>query len=264
MGSAFVSTLSLPAFPKIHDGGVEIQQHAAALPGFYSNAYLIEGAQSCALVDAHLNIDEARDLAALVATIRKPVTSIVITHPHPDHYLGLEHLGPLFPDAVIRSSGQSLNFIRTAAADWKDFKNPMLPLHTRPISLAGTMFECLAMPDAESVAPIVLYEPDSRTLVAGDHVLNGQHLWLVEGRPTAWRRNLKRLAALSPTLVLPGHGVVGGAELIGATDTYLQDFVSLREQKTSAQQLLNAMLERYPDHVFPEALQNSVMVTEME
>lgn len=95
MGSAFVSTLSLPAFPKIHDGGVEIQQHAAALPGFYSNAYLIEGAQSCALVDAHLNIDEARDLAALVATIRKPVTSIVITHPHPDHYLGLEHLGPV-------------------------------------------------------------------------------------------------------------------------------------------------------------------------
>lgn len=205
MGSAFFSTLSLPAFPKTLDDGVDIQQHAAALPGFYSNTYLIEGPQSCTLIDAHLNIDEARDLAALVGTIRKPVTSIVITHPHPDHYLGLEYLGPLFPRAVIRSSEPSLNFIRTAAADWRNFTNPMRPLRSGPISLAGTTFECLVMPDAESVAPIVLFEPQSRTLVTGDHVLNSQHLWLVEGRLTAWRRNLERLAGLFPFKPLFTH-----------------------------------------------------------
>lgn len=264
MGSAFISTLSIPVFPKTLDDGVEIQQHAAALAGFYSNAYLIEGPQSCALIDAHLNIDEARDLAALAATIGKPVTNIVITHPHPDHYLGLEFLGPLFPDAVIRSSEPSLNFIRTAATDWRNFTNPMRPLPSGSISLAGTKFECWVMPDAESVAPLVLFEPESRMLVTGDHVMNSQHLWLVEGRLTAWRSNLEQLAGLFPSLVLPGHGAVGGTELIRATDTYLHDFMSLRRQQLPAERLLEAMLERYPNHAFPEALQASVLAGEME
>lgn len=263
-GGTLFSALSSPARPKASAVEIEFYRHPASLPGFFSNAYLIEGRESCVLVDAHLNIDEALDLAALVENIGKPISDFVITHPHPDHYLGLELLGPLFPKAAVSSSEVSLGFIRAAAADWLHFRNAMRPLRSGPIVLAETVFECLVMPDAESVAPVVLFEPKTRTLLAGDHALNRQHLWLVEGRPFAWRQNLDQLLALSPSTVLPGHGAVGGIEVLRNTDAYLKEFITLRKRGLSSKQISQAMMERYANHAFPEALQYSVLVDKMQ
>ncbi|MEP1588196.1 MAG: MBL fold metallo-hydrolase [Tateyamaria sp.] len=258
-GLTAASILTLPesSLAKINHGNV--RQHASDKTGFYSNSYLIEGANSCVLIDAHLNHDEAADLTDLISKIRKPLEAIVITHTHPDHYLGLQHLVPRWPDTAIRSSKMNLDIIRTTVADWGPISNPLVPLDEGLLSLAGRVFECLLLPDAESVAPVVLYEADSKTLIAGDHVLNGQHLWLAEGRLDAWRRNLKTISdnRLIET-VLPGHGAVGGPELFAATDAYLRNFLDLKSQSLTAVELRQEMLKRYPFHVFTEALDSSI------
>jgi glyoxylase-like metal-dependent hydrolase (beta-lactamase superfamily II) len=260
-GVTATSVLTLPFAPKAQTGGQGIYQHASPRQGLYSNSYLIEGANSCVLVDAHLNKDEAAELARFVVGVGKPLEAIIVTHPHPDHYLGLQYLMPRWPMAVVRSAEVSLEIIRTVAADWGPFSNPLVPVEEGTLTLASREFECMLPPDAESVAPVVLYEADSKTLVAGDHLLNSQHLWLVEGRLEAWRRNLENISSKWPVeTVLPGHGAVGGQELFTSTDTYLSDFMDLMSQGLTATKLRQEMLRRYPYYVFTEALDSSIRV----
>ena len=258
-GAAATSALVFPFQTVAKEANNEFHQHRSTLKGFYANSYLIEGENQCALIDTHLNVDEAQDLARLINAIGKPLKSIIITHPHPDHYLGLEHLGSLFSDAVIQSSEATLKIIQTTAADWQVFPNVLKPLKQGGLLLANSQFECLLLPDAESIAPVVLFDIKSKTLIAGDHVLNGQHLWMVEGRMEAWRNNLAVLAGLSPKVVLPGHGDIGGPGLIESTDDYLRDFLSMKTQNLTAALIKQEMLARYPNHLFIEALDSSIL-----
>ncbi len=258
-GAAATSALVFPFQVAAKEADHKFHQHRSTLKGFYANSYLIEGEDECALIDTHLNIDEAQDLTKLINAIGKPLKTIVITHPHPDHYLGLEHLGPLFPTATIQSSKATLEIIRTTAADWQAFPNSLKPLKQGDILLANRQFKCLLLADAESVAPVVLFDTKSKTLITGDHVLNRQHLWMVEGRMEAWRNNLALLADLSPKVVLPGHGDIGGPELIGLTDSYLRDFLSMKTRNLTAALIKQGMLARYPNHLFTEALDNSIL-----
>ncbi|WP_170785655.1 MBL fold metallo-hydrolase [Ruegeria lacuscaerulensis] len=125
-GCAMLSALARPA----QADAPQLDRHPAPEVGFFANACLIEGPQSCVLVDANLNVSEAQDLARLVRETGKPLTHIVITHPHPDHYLGLQFLGPQFPQAIVASAAQSLTFIETAALDWpnRGWPNPSVLL----------------------------------------------------------------------------------------------------------------------------------------
>jgi len=96
-------------------------------------------------------------------------------------------------------------------------------------------------------------------LIAGDHVLNGQHHWLAEGRGQAWRTNLSDIKRhWTIDRVLPGHGPMGGPEIIDVTDGYIARFLKLQDSDADPEQAQRAMLEAYPDYVFVEALDTSI------
>ncbi len=235
-------------------------RHGSDKKGFFSNSYLLEGSDECLLIDTHLNRDEALELSALVAATGKPLSTIIITHPHPDHYLGLEYIAPLHPAAEVLSSKRALEVVSIASSGWRGFRNSLRRLESGPVTLSGHQFECLLPPDAESIAPVVLYEQKSGTLISGDHVLNGQHLWLVEGRTNAWKNNLEQISnKWVINLVLPGHGEIGGSNLIDQTHQYLSRFQALIERGSTSDQARQSMLEFYPDHLFVEALDNSIL-----
>lgn len=236
-----------------------IIQHAAEKEGFYANSYLLEGERECLLIDAHLNGREAAELSPLIQRTKKPLSAIVITHPHPDHFLGLEVLGPLYPDATVFSSLGTLEFVRQAARHWNGFSNSLVGLTQGPVTLAAQQFDCLLPLDAESASPVVLFDPTERTLIAGDHILNGQHHWLVEGRGKAWRKNLETIGSRwTIDQILPGHGAIGGAGLIRASDDYIAQFLKLQREGRGSEHAFQLMTEIYPDFVFPRALRLSI------
>src|SRR4051794_32230637 len=65
------------------------------------NAYLFSDRKSIILVDCLRNSEEAKSLADVIKSHSKPLTYILITHGHPDHYLGLNVMKQEFPDARI-------------------------------------------------------------------------------------------------------------------------------------------------------------------
>jgi len=242
------------------DNPFSIKQHVANPDGFYVNSYLLVGEKSITLVDAQLNEIEAQRIVDLIKSTGKPLEHIIITHTHPDHIMGLPTIGKAFPDAKIHSSPRSIDIIRKTAAHWKGFHNPTSPLLSGQFNFSGIAMECALMPDAESIAPLVLFLPDSKTLVAGDHVLNGQHLWLAEGRADNWLQNIADIKTRWPiATVLPGHGEMGGTELLDITQTYIERFkqaVGAKDRPTAKQQ----MLKHYSDWVFETALNTSLAV----
>ena len=260
----FGAACSLPVFA----GDVEtsnrvlapdFQVHKAGESGFFVNSYLFLSDDIATLVDAQLTREEAEHVISRIEAEGATLKNIVVTHTHPDHFEGLKWIGPAFPDAVIFSAPRSMDIIAKSASYWPRFKNRLVALSDGTHTFSGHVFDVALMPDAESIAPLVMYHGEAKLLVAGDHVLAGQHLWLAEQRAEQWMRNLGVLKdRWKIETVLPGHGPPGGPSLLQETQAYLIAFLQVVQTASSRSEALEKMLERYPSHRFVLALETSL------
>jgi glyoxylase-like metal-dependent hydrolase (beta-lactamase superfamily II) len=94
----------------------------------------------------------------------------------------------------------------------------------------GHRIELIALRSGESEHATALWIPSIRTVVAGDAVFNGVHVWLAgvnAERRGSWLRNLDSLRALGPTAVVGGHrapGAVDSPAVLDSTAQYIRDF----------------------------------------
>ncbi len=103
-----------------------------------------------------------------------------------------------------------------------------------------------------------LHVPSLDLIVAGDVVYNGIHPFLAETSVQSraeWIAALDRLEKLKPYFVVAGQKVPENDDDpadIARTRRYLRDFDVLNQATTTALELYDAMLERYPDRANPE------------
>jgi glyoxylase-like metal-dependent hydrolase (beta-lactamase superfamily II) len=92
------------------------------------------------------------------------------------------------------------------------------------LDLGGRTVELHEAGGAHTAGDQVVFVPDEGVLFAGDLVEN-RFFPIVFGPANgpAWIETLDRLAAFEPRVVVPGHGEVGGSELITAFGEYLVD-----------------------------------------
>src|SRR5688500_6374807 len=69
--------------------------------GYDVNYTLISGEREMLLIDAQFSLSAAHRLAAEILESKKTLTTIYITHPHPDHLFGLAVLKQAFPEARV-------------------------------------------------------------------------------------------------------------------------------------------------------------------
>ena len=135
------------------------------------------------------------------------------------------------------------------------------------LDLGGRRVELRNWGRAHTNGDQVVWLPDSRVLFAGD--LAEERIfpifpWFppddtdIDG--ARWAEVLATCAALCPRIVVPGHGDVGGAEILDAVRTYMQDLaarVAAERAKGLDAAAITAALEpqiraRYPDWQAPE------------
>ena len=66
--------------------------------GFSVNSTLVYGDKDAILIDSQFLLSEAHRLAAMILESKKNLTTVYITHPHPDHYFGLAVIKQAFPN----------------------------------------------------------------------------------------------------------------------------------------------------------------------
>jgi len=69
--------------------------------------------------------------------------------------------------------------------------------------------------------------PEDRIVFLGDLVNVGMHPSVSDGYPDRWVEILRRIRALRPEQVVPGHGGVGGVAEIRAVESYFRDLRAL-------------------------------------
>ena len=241
---------------------LSIQSFTSSEPGAWSNSYLISGKAEAILFDVFMLRNDAVQIADAIEKSGKKLTTVMISHAHPDHFMGLEVIIERFPQARVVSTANVVADIK-ADGPWmfemlhnklgeQGPKRLVTPdaLKTPLLSVDGIEFEIVEFGECEAKHIATLHIPDLKALLAADLVYDRAHLYLQERHPESWLTRLDELESFAKGKVKtfhPGHGTPGGNELIDHTRQYLLDFadaVKSGDAGTTEQRIL----ARYPGY----------------
>ncbi len=200
---------------------------------FINNTGVICGSDQLVCIDACATEARTRHfLSATRAVSDLPVGVLVNTHHHPDHTNGNGLLGAPLIAAHTLCRVEMANLTGPPPpgvfdpVTWGRI-DPRLPnlcfeerldLHT-----GGHHLELLHHgTPAHTTNDVVVWLPEDRVLFAGDLAFNGGTPFALSGSVSGWLEVLWELERLGPDIVVPGHGPVGGPELLRQTADYLR------------------------------------------
>lgn len=236
---------------------------------------LVVGASGVVVVDAGFTLDQGAAIADRVEATALPLRSILITHEHPDHYLGASSLMERWPEASLLAAPEVVAGIAATGqaklAQWRPVLGDRLPanpptpsaLDQPVVLLDGERIEVLSLGQGDCANNTAVHVPSASAVIAGDFAYSGTHVWAVETDPASrrdWQANLDRLIALRATTVIAGHIAPGsstGPEVLVDTRTYLEAFDRALESSRDATELIDRMSERYPERLLPLILELS-------
>jgi glyoxylase-like metal-dependent hydrolase (beta-lactamase superfamily II) len=241
---------------KVHTGRGQV--------GYDVNSTMIIGERDILLIDPQFSLSEAHKLAAEILETKKRLTAIYSTHPHPDHLFGLAVLKQAFPDARIVALPATVNAAKTGWPARQKFwfpvygnnipgPEPVLPeeLATPVLTLEGEEFPITGgVQGADGPGNSFVYVPSLRAVITGDIVFD--HVYFGVPRDAArqnWLKTIDQIAALKPTIVIPGHEGPGATRDMRSIDfmkKYIAGWdVNVARSKTAAEMRAN-VLAQYP------------------
>jgi glyoxylase-like metal-dependent hydrolase (beta-lactamase superfamily II) len=265
--------LALAAFAvgaPLRAADLTVTTYTAADAGFAVTSHLIAGERDAILVDGQFLLGEAANVVEMVRRSGKNLKYVFVTHGHPDHFFGLEVLKEAFPDVRIIAPRSVIPDIRSygpvAIERWKPvFKDQIPdsfitpePTDERSLFIEGHAIQVISADAAESAHAVALWIPGIRAVITGDLAYNKVHLWLRENRPDGWLAVLDRLEKLNPATVHPGHGAVGGPEMLAANREYIKAFVAATAAPATPAEAVAKLKARYPGYALPVIVEFSV------
>src|SRR6266446_2023755 len=232
---------------------------------FWVNSVIIEGTHEVMLVDAQLTKTSAEKVLQEIRETKKPLSIIYITHEHADHFLGLEVFKQAYPGVRIIANSAVVERIQKVYAEkiekWKKILGPGATSHAVAIDkfdadfieFEGTRIEIIKTVRGDTDENTMLWIPEQRLLIAGDVVFDNMHVYTAETDSVArgeWLTTLKRIRALGPSVVIPGHSKVGApldaSTAVEFTEKYLLVFEEELKRARNPEGLVESMKARFP------------------
>ncbi len=243
------------------------QVYVSGSATFGTTSVLISGAKECVLIDAQFTKSEAVKLADMVERSGKSLTTILITHGHPDHYFGLATILTRFPEAkayaakpVVDEIGETM---QAKVAQWKPlYKDDLTDAPVSPTEMVGNTIE---LEDNElRVSGAVQGDSDRCTYVyvrslglvaAGDVAFNGSHLWLADTddvKRKAWLKTLGRIERLRPKVIVAGHKAADltddSKRVLAGMRAYIAEFDEALDASARPEEVIHWMQSEFPAH----------------
>ncbi len=193
------------------------------LSGSGGNITVLNGKDGRLLVDAGISLSRSQISQALEAIGTGPIRYLIDTHYHWDHTDGNDWIHAR--GATIVAHENTLERISTATRvdDWR-FTFPVYPISARPtvftgakktITFDGTSVQMQYYGPSHTDSDIWAYFKEPDVLSTGDTFWNGVYPFIdnenggsIDGMIRASNANIER--AGEATIVVPGHGPVGG------------------------------------------------------
>jgi len=239
-----------------------IDSFTSAEAGAWSNAYLITGKSEAMLFDVVMLRSDAVRLADQIERSGKVLKTVMISHAHPDHFMGLDVITQRFPEAAVVATPNVVTDIqKDGPRMFSLLQNKLGPegparlvipesLTEASLTIEETKLDIVEFGEGESRHIGALFIPGQGDLLAADLIYHQAHCYLQEKRLDAWLVRLEELEQFSRTRVStihPGHGEPGDLSLIEHTRGYLRDFAEALKAG-DGKSVEKRMLEKYPEH----------------
>jgi glyoxylase-like metal-dependent hydrolase (beta-lactamase superfamily II) len=232
--------------------------------GYDVNSTMISGEKDMLVIDPQFSLSEAHRLAAEILESKKNLTTIYVTHPHPDHFFGLAVLHQAFPSAKIVALPATINSMKTGWPGRQKFwfatygnnipgPDPVLPeeLTAPMLTLEGEQFPITGgVQGADGPGNSFVYIPSLKAVVTGDVVF--ENVYFGVPKDTArenWLKTIDQILALKPVVIVPGHqgpGAKNDLSAIAFMKKYIADWdANVAKSKTPAEMRAN-VVKQYP------------------
>jgi glyoxylase-like metal-dependent hydrolase (beta-lactamase superfamily II) len=253
--------------------------------GFASvNSFIFSNGKSVAVLDVQRKTYEAKKLAEIVRAKHLPLTHILISHGHTDHFTGMAWFHEEFPGAKIVVANEAIRrdikeyaiymgsggetgaepalepALRPRSDDNPagfDYEHTIgvLPGNTLTLDGGGTLELTTDYRAAEAPHMTTVYSPELNALFLADFGYNKVHLWMGDDitldRVATWRAELLRIksryAVLNPK-VYPGHGDPSDMTLFDAMINYIDNYTRIVTAAKSRKAAMQEMTALYPDY----------------
>ena len=207
---------------------------------FISNAGFVVTPEGVLVVDALGSPALAEELLAGIRRVTaQPIRYVVVTHFHADHIYGLQVFKAAGATVVAHPAGREylgsdtaqlrLEASRKELAPWVDAQTRLVEADRwldgddATIRLGGREFRIRHVGPSHTPEDLVVFEPRSGVLFAGDLVFRGRVPFVGQADSRRWIESLTRLLEFKPRVLVPGHGPVStqAAEDLALTRDYL-------------------------------------------
>ncbi|GGP75168.1 MBL fold metallo-hydrolase [Saccharothrix coeruleofusca] len=241
---------------------------------------LVVGDDACLVVDSRGDVAQGAELAAAVRGITALPWTLVYTHAHFDHCFGTTPFLPCEVWAHQGCAGELAAHGETSRLKWAaDYRAqgktgiadalrnttitpPNRLLRTdAELDLGGRVVRLVHLGPAHTDHDVLVHVPDVGVVFAGDVVEHGPHGWTaesfgVDAHLADWPAALDALLALSPRVVVAGHGDPVDAAFVARHRDGLARLVALRTAVAAGELTDGEALARspYPEDVTRAAL----------
>lgn len=264
--------------PMVQEGKTtKVSEHVYVIPdgrvNLVPNIGIIVGSRATLVVDAGMGPRNGETVLRELAKVSKNTELyFTTTHFHPEHMTGVQAFPPntiiLRPEVQQEEVDRKQpEFIRNFSRRTPEMKALLQDVTPRPpdilydreakLDLGGITVRLLWYGPAHTRGDNFVFVEQDRVLFTGDAVIN--RFFPIFPDPDASGKNwlviLDHLDELQPRIIVPGHGEVGEASLIGVERTYLKAVqartLELKAQGKSADEAEKALSmefrAKYPD-----------------
>lgn len=234
--------------------------------GFEVGSVIVMGKHDAVLIDAQWTLSNAHRLIAEIAETGKYLTTIYVTHAHPDHYFGLGVVAKAFPSARVTALPSVARTINRqffgklehweqviGAANVCRETASIESLSESYIELEGRRIEVIPEVIGDLKYNTVVWIPSIKTLYGSDVLFNQAHPFTCEvtaEERQQWMRDIEGLEKLGAEVIIPGHQKPG-MPFDSSSCSFTKDYLIATEEeiaRTSDEaNFYYAMVRRFPE-----------------
>lgn len=220
-----------------------LERPTAQNRGFINNPGFVVTDSSVVVVDPGSSEETGRALLKRIKAVTdKPVTHVFNSHVHGDHWLGNHAIVEAYPDAQLLAHPEMIKEASAGGAEqWVDLlmqltegavegtqaKIPTVALENgQKLSIGGLTFEVVLTEHAHTHTDAMIIVAEEKVLFTGDNLTWKRIPRMDDG---SFRGNIKILAEARDypiEVVVPGHGMTGGIDILKPYHDYLDTVYS--------------------------------------
>jgi glyoxylase-like metal-dependent hydrolase (beta-lactamase superfamily II) len=234
--------------------------------GFEVASVIVTGKSDAVLIDAQWTLSGAHRVITEIVETGKKLTTIYLTHAHPDHYFGAGTIAQAFPEARVVAVSSEADMINAQFFGKMEIWENTIGVHNvcrqavhvesltgDYIELEGQRLEIISKVIGDMRYNTMVWIPSIKTLYASDVLFNQAHPFTCEvtaEERQQWVREIDKIETLGAEVIIPGHqrpGMQFDRSSLDFTREYLLATEEELARTDTVGDFYYAMAERFPN-----------------